>query len=65
MLLAGTSFVTTLPAPTIAFSPIVTLDKMVQPDPIDAPLPDVRLLHFPVGFCLELVFQWLLAERNR
>jgi hypothetical protein len=30
--------VTTLPAPTIAFSPIVTRDKMVDPEPIDAPL---------------------------
>src|ERR1051325_497621 len=35
---AGTSFVTTLPAPTIAFSPIVTLQRIVAPDPIDAPL---------------------------
>src|ERR1700722_11192828 len=34
---AGTSFVTTLPAPTIAFSPIVVLDKIVDPAPIDAP----------------------------
>src|SRR6266852_3010989 len=33
----GTSFVTTLPAPTIAFSPIVTLHKIVEPEPIDAP----------------------------
>src|SRR4029079_569649 len=37
ILLGGTSLVTTLPAPTIAFSPIVTFDKIVQPDPIDAP----------------------------
>ena len=33
---AGTSFVTTLPAPTIAFSPIVILARIVAPDPIDA-----------------------------
>ena len=36
--LAGTSLVTTLPAPTIAFSPIITLDEIVPPDPIEAPL---------------------------
>ena len=36
--LAGTSFVTTLPAPTIAFSPIVSLLMMVEPEPIEAPL---------------------------
>src|SRR5437867_7022125 len=35
---AGTSFVTTQPAPTIAFSPIVILDKIVAPEPIEAPL---------------------------
>jgi hypothetical protein len=35
--LAGTPQVTTLPAPTGAFSPIVTLTKMVAPEPIDAP----------------------------
>ena len=37
MVLGGTSLVTTLPAPTMAFSPIVTLARMVDPDPIDAP----------------------------
>src|SRR4051812_7782214 len=36
MVLAGTSLVTTLPAPTMAFSPIVTLARMVEPDPMDA-----------------------------
>src|SRR3989304_4883580 len=35
--LGWTSFVTTLPAPIIAFSPIVTLLSMVAPDPTDAP----------------------------
>src|ERR1700734_374920 len=35
--LAGTSRVTTLPAPTIAFSPTVTLERIVAPDAIDAP----------------------------
>src|SRR5580704_10831192 len=35
---AGTSLVTTLPAPTMAFSPIVILLKIVQPEPMDAPL---------------------------
>ena len=32
---AGTSLVTMLPAPTMAFSPIVTLDKIVAPLPIE------------------------------
>src|SRR5208337_1861835 len=35
--LAGTSLVTTLPAPTTAFSPTVTLDRIVLPEPIEAP----------------------------
>src|SRR2546427_9371825 len=35
--LAGTSRVTTLPAPIRAFSPIVMLARMVVPEPIDAP----------------------------
>src|SRR5438128_11350954 len=35
--LAGTSRVTTLPAPIRAFSPIVRLARMVAPEPIDAP----------------------------
>ena len=34
---AGTFVVTTLPAPTMAFSPIVTFERIVAPDPIDAP----------------------------
>ena len=34
---AGTSLVTTLPAPTIAFSPIVTLARIVAPEPIELP----------------------------
>src|SRR5437763_16747912 len=34
---AGTFLVTTLPAPTIARSPISTPHRMVEPDPIDAP----------------------------
>src|SRR5438309_1128870 len=38
MALAGTSRVTTLPAPTRAFSPIVMLARMVAPEPIEAPL---------------------------
>ena len=33
---AGTSFVTTAAAPTIAFSPIVTPGKIVTPAPIQA-----------------------------
>src|SRR5271154_1088273 len=37
IVLAGTSRVTTLPAPTIAFSPIVKLASIVAPEPIDAP----------------------------
>src|SRR5438093_12370809 len=35
---AGTSLVTTLPAPTIAFSPTMMLLSIVEPEPIDAPL---------------------------
>ena len=35
---AGTFLVTTLPAPTIAFSPMVTLARMVAPEPMDAPV---------------------------
>src|SRR5207302_10174842 len=35
---AGTLFVTTLPAPTMAFSPMVTFGRIVAPDPIEAPL---------------------------
>ena len=34
----GTSLVTTLPAPIMAFSPIVTLLKIVQLEPMEAPL---------------------------
>src|SRR5216683_802550 len=37
MAFAGTSLVTTLPAPTIAFSPIVTFARIVAPEPIEAP----------------------------
>ena len=37
MVPGGTSFVTTLPAPTMAFSPIVTFDSRVALDPMDAP----------------------------
>ena len=37
MVSAGTSRVTTLPAPTMARSPIVTLASTVAPEPIDAP----------------------------
>src|ERR1700728_1607364 len=37
MLLAGTSLVTTLPAPTVAFSPTVIFERIVAPEPIDAP----------------------------
>ena len=37
MLFGGTSLVTTLPAPTMAFSPIVMLERIVAPDPMDAP----------------------------
>src|SRR2546426_4057834 len=35
--LAGTSRVTTLPAPIRAFSPIVMLARMVAPEPMEAP----------------------------
>src|SRR5271157_1413362 len=35
--LSGTSFVTTLPAPTMAFSPMVTPQRIVELVPIEAP----------------------------
>jgi hypothetical protein len=35
--LGATSFATTLPPPTTAFSPTVTLGRMVTPPPIAAP----------------------------
>ena len=37
MVLAGTSLVTTAPAPTMAFSPMQVLARMVAPEPIEAP----------------------------
>src|SRR5579872_285539 len=37
MTLGGTSRVTTLPAPTIEFSPTITLERTVAPEPMDAP----------------------------
>ena len=37
MVSGGTSRVTTLPAPTMARSPMTTLARMVAPEPIDAP----------------------------
>jgi predicted esterase len=37
MVLGGTSLVTTLPAPTMAFSPTVIPHNKVAPDPIEAP----------------------------
>lgn len=33
----GTSRVTTLPAPMMAFSPMVTWDRTVEPEPMEAP----------------------------
>src|SRR5205814_7349993 len=33
----GTSRVTTLPAPTMACSPMTMFDRIVEPDPIEAP----------------------------
>ena len=37
MAFGGTSLVTTLPAPTIAFSPMFVLERIVAPEPMDAP----------------------------
>jgi len=37
MVFAGTFFVTTLPAPTRAFLPMTTLERIVDPDPMEAP----------------------------
>src|SRR5678816_2842700 len=43
---AGTSFVTTLPAPTVAASPMVTPQRIVAPEPIEAPRLTVVGTHF-------------------
>jgi len=51
--LGGTSFVTTLPAPTIAFSPMVTLLRIVAFEPIEALLYQDGL-HFPILFALKV-----------
>jgi len=37
IVLGGTSRVTTLPAPTMAFSPMTTFERIVDPEPIEAP----------------------------
>src|SRR5260370_42511626 len=37
LVLGGTSRVTTLPAPTIAFPPITMFERIVDPEPIEAP----------------------------
>ena len=47
---AGILFVTTLPAPTIAFSPIVIPGKIVEPAPIDAPLQTYVFNNFHPAF---------------
>ena len=49
----GTSLVTTLPAPTMAFSPIFVLARIVALEPMDAPFADERLLNLPVCLGLE------------
>jgi len=46
------SFVTTLPAPTIAFSPTVTLHKIVHPSDRSA-FANSRPLNLPIGFRLQ------------
>ena len=51
---AGTSFVTTLPAPIIAFSPIVIPQSNVAPEPMEAPRLTSVPNAFPVGFRLQL-----------
>ena len=53
MALEGTSFVTTLPAPTIAFSPTETLARIVAPDPMDAPFLTTVAFNFPIGLGLQ------------
>ena len=54
MLLGGTSLVTTLPAPTMAFSPMVMLERIVAPGADRCSLLDYRSLDLPVGFGLQL-----------
>ena len=51
--LAGTFLVTTLPAPTMAFSPITTWESMVAPDPIEAPVLTIVCLHSPIRLSLQ------------
>ena len=50
---AGTSFVTTLPAPTVAPSPIVTPQKIVAFEPMEAPRFTSVRMHLPVRFSLQ------------
>ena len=45
---------TILPAPTIAFSPMVTLARIVEPEPTDAPFLTSSSLNHPVAFGLQL-----------
>ena len=42
---SGTSFVTTLPAPTVARSPMTTPQRIVAPEPIEAPRLTVVGIH--------------------
>ena len=41
---SGTSFVTTLPAPIIAFGPIFTFDKIVELETINDLLPEYFII---------------------
>ena len=65
MLLAGTSLVTTLPAPTMAFSPMVMLERMVAPEPMEAPfLMTVRSTFQSASVC-RFPSRWLPADSCR
>jgi hypothetical protein len=59
--LAGTSLVTTLPAPTMAFSPMVTPQSRVAPDPMEAP----RLTRVGVQAQSDSVCNWPLPLVDR
>ena len=54
MVFGGTSLVTTLPAPTMAFSPTVMPPRRVAPEPIEAPRLTSVLWTAPIRFRLRL-----------
>ena len=64
MVFGVTLRVTTLPAPTMAFSPMMTLQRIVDPDPMEAPLQTRVCSTLPILFGLQAVAPPLLGDRN-